>query len=367
MSEATPRAAGAATPSEALLSVRDLHVRYRVMGPIKARLAGIDSRFVDAVVGVSFDVRPGTTFALVGESGSGKSSLGRAIIGLTPIQGGRVLFDGTEPLQGGGRLRAYRRQIAMMFQDPVASLSPRLSVQTLLTEPFLIHGLGDRDLAAEARRLLGLVGLPADFAGRYPHQLSGGQARRVGVARALSLSPKLIIADEPTAGLDVSVQGDILNLLARLQRELGLAYIVISHNLAVVRHVADEMAVMYMGRFVERGRTADIFRAPAHPYTHGLLAAQPYPDPDRRRENVELQGEVPSLTRRPPGCEFHTRCPHARDRCRWERPQARRSADGRELLCHYPLGDLGTASAGSAPATGFVVPEIARSAIVRDP
>ncbi len=322
----------------ALLRVNDLQVRYQVMGPVKALMTGIRNRFVDAVIDVTFDVKPGTTFALVGESGSGKSSLGRAIIGLTPIQGGRVTFDGAEPLLGNAAtIQAYRRNVAMMFQDPVASLSPRLSVQTLITEPFLIHGMGERDLPAEARRLLGLVGLPPDFASRYPHQLSGGQARRVGVARALALSPKLIIADEPTAGLDVSVQGDILNLLSRLQRELGLTYVIITHNLAVVRHVSDEMAIMYMGRFVERGPTGEIFRNPGHPYTHGLLAAQPVPDPDRRRKNVELQGEVPSLTHRPAGCEFHTRCPHQRDNCRSDRPGPRSLAGRRELLCHYPL------------------------------
>ncbi len=324
--------------NDALVRVKDLHVRYQVMGPVKALMTGIPNRFVDAVIDVSFEVKPGTTFALVGESGSGKSSLGRAIIGLTPIRSGHVIFDGAEPLGGGAAtIQAYRRNVAMMFQDPVASLSPRLSVQTLVTEPFLIHGMGERDLPAEARRLLGLVGLPPDFASRYPHQLSGGQARRVGVARALALSPKLIIADEPTAGLDVSVQGDILNLLSRLQRELGLTYIIITHNLAVVRHVSDEMAIMYMGRFVERGPTGEIFRHPGHPYTHGLLAAQPVPDPDRRRENVELQGEVPSLTHRPPGCEFHTRCPHQQDNCRSDRPGPRSLAGRRELLCHYPL------------------------------
>lgn len=322
----------------ALLRVMELNVRYQAVGPVKALMTGIRNRFVDAVIDVSFDVKSGTTFALVGESGSGKSSLGRAIIGLTPIRSGRVAFDGAEPLTGGApAIQAYRRNVAMMFQDPVASLSPRLSVQTLITEPFLIHGMGQRDLPAEARRLLGLVGLPPDFASRYPHQLSGGQARRVGVARALALSPKLIIADEPTAGLDVSVQGDILNLLSRLQRELGLTYIIITHNLAVVRHVSDEMAIMYMGRFVERGPTGEIFRRPGHPYTHGLLAAQPVPDPDRRRENVELQGEVPSLTRRPSGCEFHTRCPHQRDNCRIDRPGPTMLAGQRELLCHYPL------------------------------
>ncbi len=320
-----------------LLEVRDLRVRYRTAGPIKARIAGISDPFIDAVLGVSFTVKAGTTFGLVGESGSGKSTLARAIIGLVPAQGGAIRFDGKE-LRGKGdaAFAHHRRNIAMMFQDPVASLSPRLTVKSLITEPFLIHARGDRPLDAEARRLLAMVGLSAHFAGRYPHELSGGQARRVGVARALALTPKLIIADEPTAGLDVSVQGEILNLMARLQRELGLTYLVITHNLAVVRHISDEMAIMYMGRFVERGPTKEIFARPAHPYTHGLLVAQPRPDPDRRRDNVELQGEVPSLARRPSGCEFHTRCPNAADRCRGEAPEARAVA-GHEVRCHFPL------------------------------
>jgi oligopeptide/dipeptide ABC transporter ATP-binding protein len=321
-----------------LIEVSSLHVRFALMGPIRARLLGLENRFLDAVLDVSFAVAAGTTFALVGESGSGKSTLGRAIIGLVPVQGGSVRFQGGEPLrQGRTALAAYRRQIAMMFQDPVASLSPRLTVKSLITEPFVIQGLRRRDLDAEARRLLALVGLPADFAGRYPHQLSGGQARRVGVARALALSPQLIIADEPTAGLDVSVQGEILNLLTRLQRELGLTYIIITHNLAVVRHVSDEMAIMYMGRFLEHGPTRDIFARAAHPYTYGLLAAQPRPDPDKRRDNVELQGEVPSLARRPTGCEFHTRCPRAQDLCRAVRPERQTVASGHDHRCHFPL------------------------------
>jgi len=322
-----------------LLEVRDLHVRFELTGPVKARLLGLENRFLDAVLNVSFSVAAGTTLALVGESGSGKSTLGRAIIGLVPVHRGTVRFEGEEPLKAGRTgLSLYRRNVAMMFQDPVASLSPRLTVKSLITEPFAIHGLTDRDLNAEARRLLALVGLPADFVGRYPHQLSGGQARRVGVARALALSPKLIIADEPTAGLDVSVQGEILNLLTRLQRELGLTYIIITHNLAVVRHVSDETAVMYMGRFVEKGATDDVFACAAHPYTHGLLAAQPQPDPDKRRDKVELQGEVPSLARRPAGCEFHTRCPRVRDECRRTRPEARALTDGHTHRCLFPLG-----------------------------
>jgi len=322
----------------ALLEISNLRVRFPLTGPIKARLMGLENRFLDAVLDVSFAVTAGTTFALVGESGSGKSTLGRAIIGLVPTQGGSVRFQGGEPLrQGRAAVTAYRRQVAMMFQDPVASLSPRLTVKSLITEPFVIQGLKRRNLDAEARRLLALVGLPADFVSRYPHQLSGGQARRVGVARALALSPQLIIADEPTAGLDVSVQGEILNLLTRLQRELGLTYVIITHNLAVVRHVSDEMAIMYMGRFLEHGPTQEIFARAAHPYTHGLLGAQPRPDPDKRRDNVELQGEVPSLARRPVGCEFHTRCPRARDLCRAVRPERQTVTPDHSHRCHFPL------------------------------
>ena len=309
----------------ALLEVESLRVRYRVAGPVRVRLMGLVP-FIDAVLDVSFAIAAGTTFALVGESGSGKSTLARAIMGLVPVHGGAIRFAGDA-----------RREMAMMFQDPVGSLSPRLTVQSLITEPFRIHRIGGRNLAAEARRLLALVGLPADFAGRYPHQLSGGQARRVGVARALALSPKLIIADEPTAGLDVSVQGEILNLLARLQRELGLTLMMITHNLAIVRHTSDAMAIMYLGRFIEQGPTAAIFARPGHPYTHGLLAAQPQPDPDRRRTDVELKGEVPSLARRPPGCEFHTRCPFRQPRCVREPPVARTVMPGHRLSCHFPL------------------------------
>ena len=336
MAERAARAAAAG--SDPLLEVRSLHVRYPLMGPIRATLLRVANPFLDAVLDVSFTLRRGTTLALVGESGSGKSTLGRAITGLTPIAGGTVLFEGVEPLRrkAGGE-RSYYRDVAMMFQDPVSSLSPRRTVRSLITEPFIVHKLTHKDLEAEARRLLAMVGLPKDFASRYPHQLSGGQARRVGVARAIALSPKLIIADEPTAGLDVSVQGEILNLMTRLQRDLGLTYLIITHNLAVVRHVSDEMAIMYMGRFIEHGTTREIFERPAHPYTAGLLAAQPQPDPDKRREEVPLLGEVPSLARRPPGCEFHTRCPRARDLCRRQRPEARWISATHGHRCHFPL------------------------------
>jgi peptide/nickel transport system ATP-binding protein len=332
-----PRAAICSTMAE-LLRVDDLVVRYRAIGPVAALLAGIRDPFVDAVLEVSFALAAGETLGVVGESGSGKSTLGRAIMGLVRPAAGAIAFDGMSPsARSDATLRPYRRHIAMMFQDPLASLSPRLTVQSLITEPFRIHGFATRDLAAEARRLLAMVGLDPGFAARYPHQLSGGQARRVGVARALALSPKLVIADEPTAGLDVSVQGEILNLMNRLQRAHGLTYVVITHNLPVVRHISDRLAIMYMGRFVEQGATSTVFAKPAHPYTEALLTATPLPDPDRRRPPPALRGEVPSLLKRPSGCEFHTRCPYAKERCRIERPLPQLRPPGQTVRCHFPL------------------------------
>jgi oligopeptide/dipeptide ABC transporter ATP-binding protein len=321
-----------------LLEVEDLTVRFRVMGLVRQLFAPGANPFVEAVAGVSLDLAPASTLGLVGESGSGKTTLGRALTGLVQPSAGRVRFEGVErPGRSAAGWKKWRRQMAMMFQDPVGSLSPRLTVRALVTEPLAIHEGRGRDLDAEARRLLALVGLPADFAGRFPHELSGGQARRVGVARALSLNPRLVIADEPTAGLDVSVQGEVLNLMNRLQRELGLAYLLITHNLAIVRHVSDRLAVMYLGRLVETGPTDAIFARPAHPYTHALLAAQPQPDPDRRRLTVELTGEVPSLRKRPPACEFHTRCPFAEPICREKTPELREIAPDRKVRCHFPL------------------------------
>ena len=321
-----------------LLEVKDLTVRFRTMGVLRQAVTGGRAPFVEAVAGVSFELEPARTLALVGESGSGKTTLGRALIGLVEPSSGRIRFDGADrPGRSASAWKRWRRQMAMMFQDPVGSLSPRLAVRALVSEPLAIHGAGSRDLAAEAERLLALVGLPADFGGRFPHELSGGQARRVGVARALSLGPRLVIADEPTAGLDVSVQGEILNLMSRLQQELGLAYLLITHNLAIVRHVSDRLAVMYLGRLVETGPTDEIFARPAHPYTHALLAAQPQPDPDRRRLTVELSGEVPSLRNRPPACEFHTRCPFAQPVCREVAPELREIAPQRRVRCHFPL------------------------------
>ncbi|MCE2519365.1 MAG: ABC transporter ATP-binding protein [Alphaproteobacteria bacterium] len=333
-----------------LLNVEGLRVRFRTAGLVKSLVKSLTDPHIDAVMQVSFTLHEGETYGLVGESGSGKTTLGRAIIGLVEMAEGSITFDGTE-LRGldDARLRVIRRNVAMMFQDPVASLSPRKTVRNLITEPFRIHRIPGSESSRDARRLLNLVGLHEGFLGAYPHQLSGGQARRVGVARALALEPRLIIADEPTAGLDVSVQGEILNLMNRLQRELGLSYLIITHNLPVVRHVSDRLAIMYLGRFVETGDTDGIFASPAHPYTLGLLAAVPEPDPDKRREKLELEGEIPSLMNRPQGCEFHTRCPFVREKCLSEAPVLRTVAPGRMASCHFPFpnpAEAGTSGPG---------------------
>jgi oligopeptide/dipeptide ABC transporter ATP-binding protein len=326
-------------PTTPLLEVRDVKVRFAAKSGLRALIARND-KWLEAVCGVSLDVAQGQTFGLVGESGSGKTTLARAIIGLLTPSAGTIRFDGQDITGLTGRAaKPMRRKMAMMFQDPIGSLSPRLPVHALLSEPFRIHGLKGRDLDAECRRLLGLVGLAPEFAERYPHQLSGGQARRIGVARALALDPKLILADEPTAGLDVSVQGEILNLFASLQDELGLSILMVTHNLNIVRHVTDKVAIMYLGRFVETGPTDEVFRAPTHPYTAALLAANPAPDPDARLERIELAGDVPSLLRRPTGCEFRTRCFRTQQLCREKAPPLSHSSAGGSYTCHYPLGE----------------------------
>jgi len=323
----------------ALLDIQNLRVRFRSLGLLRAMLSGVADPYIDAVCGVSLQVREGETVGLVGESGSGKSTIARSVMGLTPAHPGSSIRFEDEELAGLGQssYKKHRRHMAMMFQDPVGSLSPRLTVRSLVTEPFRVHGISGHELDAEAKRLLEMVGLSQDFARRFPHQLSGGQARRVGAARALALNPKLIIADEPTAGLDVSVQGEILNLLARLQDELGISILIITHNLNVVRHITDRMAIMYLGRFVEQGPTEEIFANPRHPYTEALLSANPEPDPDARHERVEIKGEVPSLMNRPAGCEFHTRCPHATDKCRQVAPGESRAGDQHVYTCHFPV------------------------------
>ncbi|MCU9847174.1 ABC transporter ATP-binding protein [Defluviimonas sp. WL0024] len=315
----------------ALLQIRDVFVRFHLRGGIFSSAGTID-----AVSGVSLDVEEGKTYGIVGESGSGKTTLARAVAGLHHASEGSIIYRGQELVNlPEAEFRKLRREIVMMFQDPIGSLSPRLTIKSLITEPFRIQGMKDRDLDAEARRLLTMVGLPPEFASRYPYQISGGQARRVGVARALALNPKLLIADEPTAGLDVSIQGEMLNLLARLQDELGLAIMIITHNLNVVRHITDKVGIMYLGKLVEEGATEEVFVRPQHPYTLALLAANPEPDPDAQLMRVELQGEPPSILRRPKGCEFHTRCPFVQARCSRDVPAWTTHASGAHR-CHFP-------------------------------
>ncbi len=323
-------------PMPDLLAIENLSVRYRIASGWRGLLVPPERRHLRAVLDASLSIVAGQTYGLVGESGSGKTTLARAIIGLVPAAAGTIALRG-RPL---GRLseralRPIRREIGMMFQDPVASLSPRRNVASQITEPLAIHG--KRASRAEAERLITMVGLDARFLSLYPHQLSGGQARRVGAARALALNPALVIADEPTAGLDVSVQGEILNLLAGLQAEHGMGYLIVTHNLPVIRHVSHRLGIMYLGRLVEQGPTAEVFRRPAHPYTAALVAAIPLPDPDQRRDAPPLEGEIPSPGNRPTGCEFHTRCRFAQPLCRTEAPALTALGDARSVRCHYPL------------------------------
>jgi peptide/nickel transport system ATP-binding protein len=324
-----------------LLEVTDLCV------PVPGR-RWLGGAVPDIVDGVSLAIGRAETLGVVGESGSGKTTIGRAIVGLVKPRSGRIALDGEAlPDFSEASYRRLRGQVSMMFQDPISSLSPRLRVATLVTEPLAIAGQpGGR---AAAAGLLARVGLPAAFARRFPHELSGGQARRVGAARALARLPRLVIADEPTAGLDVSIQGEILNLLADLKQRHGLSLMIITHNLAVVRHVSDRLAITYLGRIVERGPTRGIFRAPRHPYTRALLESEPVPDPLRRRGEPPVTGEVPSLLARPAGCEFHPRCRFAQARCRSEAPSERSLGAGHAVRCHFPLAPQDPGPAGSTP------------------
>jgi len=278
---------------------------------------------------ITFDLHAAETLGLVGESGSGKSTLARAIMGLQAISSGQISFEG-HPVSA-AKISHLRQGAAMMFQDPIGSLSPRMTVAALVTEPLVIHGQPKQS----ANTLLARVGLPPELADRYPHQLSGGQARRVCLARALALGPRLIVADEPTAGLDVSIQGEVLNLMTDLKDREGLSLLIISHNLAMLRHVSDRVAILYLGRLMETGPTEELFSRPMHPYTYSLIASEPQPDPRKRRDDLVIKGEIPSVLRRPSGCVFHSRCPIARDLCRKEEPALREVTTGRQVSCHF--------------------------------
>ncbi len=318
-----------------ILKLRDVVVEFPALRGLKAMMAPRDARHVQALNGISLEVQRGETLAIVGESGSGKTTLARAINGLLPLAAGEVWLNDIA-LHQRPDWHAIRRQMAMMFQDPVGSLSPRKTVRELVLEPFAIHRQDVGNPAETAQRLLEGAGLNADFLNRYPHQLSGGQARRVGVARALALNPAMVLADEPTAGLDVSVQGEILNLLNGIKADHGLTTIIITHNLNILRHIADRVAVMYLGRIVEIGPVEQIMEQPRHPYTAALMSANPEPDPTTRRERIILQGETPALNARPSGCEFHPRCPVARADCNARVPQLTFNGS-RAVSCHYPI------------------------------
>ena len=283
---------------------------------------GKEGRSLRAVDGVSLDLMPGETLGIVGESGSGKSTLARLILGLHVPSAGSVRFEGADiATLPAGEMRQLRRHMQPIFQDPYASLDPRFTVGASIGEPLVIHGIGDR--ASRRRRvaeLLDIVGLEGDAAGRYPHEFSGGQRQRIGIARAIALEPKLIVADEPVSALDVSIQSQILNLLIELKALLNLSYVFISHDLAVVEHISDRVAVMYLGRVVEIAETATLYRHAAHPYTEALISAIPQPNVESRRERIILPGDAPNPEEPPPGCPFHPRCPKTFERCPREVP-----------------------------------------------
>jgi oligopeptide/dipeptide ABC transporter ATP-binding protein len=323
---------------------------------------------VKAVDGVSFAVEAGTTLALVGESGCGKSTLSRVLLRLIEPDAGTISFDGRDLLGLGAKeLRAFRREAQIIFQDPFASLNPRMTVSQILSEPLALHDL----VPPAARRarvleLLEMVGLPTRFAQRYPHEFSGGQRQRVAIARALAVEPKLIICDEPVSALDVSIRSQILNLLRDLQDRLGLTYIFVSHDLAVVKHIADRVAVINLGQIVEIGSAEELFRAPRHPYTRALLSAIPTPNPRAKRARLLLKGDIPSALNPPDGCRFHTRCPYVIARCRLEPPELLAKADGQAVACHRadelpPADSLTLASDGFSPTLARLVAAFARS------
>lgn len=316
-----------------LLVVKHLCKYFPVYGGVLKRQVGT----VKAVDDVSFRIKQGETLGLVGESGCGKSSLGRTLIRLYQPSSGQIIFDGQDMAQLPERqLTDFRRQVQMVFQDPYSSLNPRKTIATILTEPFAIHGLHSKSERLELiDELLHRVGLNPSLKNRYPHEFSGGQRQRIGIARALTLRPKLIIADEPVSALDVSIQSQVLNILEDLQDELGLTYLFIAHDLAVVKHISDRIGVMYLGKMMELAPKNDLYRQPLHPYTQALLSAIPKSHPSEvRSQRVLLQGELPSPANPPSGCVFHTRCPRATERCRQQVPQLSEREPNHWVACH---------------------------------
>ncbi len=317
--------------TETLLEVRNLVKHF----PVRRGWFKKEVGRVRAVDGVSFDVNEGETLALVGESGSGKTTTGRLVLRLIEPTSGEVLFEGQNVLALGREpLRKLRRKMQIIFQDPQSSLNPRMKVNTIVSEPLVIHRVADgKDRIEQTADLLRLVGLDPSLGTRYPHEFSGGQRQRIGIARALALHPRFIVADEPISSLDVSIQAQILNLLMDLQEKLHLSYLFIAHDLRIVEHAADRVAVMHLGRIVEVAPTAELFKNPAHPYTRALLESIPEPVPGKKPRAV-IKGEQPSPLNPPPGCHFHPRCPVALDRCRFESPEPIDIAHGHSAACH---------------------------------
>ncbi len=316
-----------------LLSVRDLHVHFKVRG--EGLFAA--KRSLKAVNGVNFDLYPGETLGIVGESGCGKSTLARALLNLIPATAGKVVWLGRDMAgANAGDWQQVRKHVQMVFQDPLASLNPRMNIAQIIGEPLRTHrpDLSSADVLARVKAMMVKVGLNESQLNRYPHEFSGGQCQRIGIARALILEPKLIVCDEPVSALDVSIQAQVVNLMQDLQRRLGLSYIFIAHDLAVVKHISSHVAVMYLGQIVEYADKASLFAAPRHPYTQALLAAIPLPEPGLKRDRRVLQGHVPNPIQPPSGCRFHTRCPHARARCSAEVPVLA-ADDGHSVACHF--------------------------------
>ena len=304
--------------------------------PIQTGILSKKSGEVKAVDDLSFEVYEGETLGIVGESGCGKSTAGRAIMRLLEPTSGKVTFDDVELTDLSNKeMRKMRRDIQMVFQDPYASLNPRHTVGKILEEPLIVHGIGkSKERKERVQEYLEIVGLSSYHAKRYPHQFSGGQRQRIGIARALMTNPRLIITDEPVSALDVSIQAQVLNLMQKLQQDLKLTYIFIAHDLGVVRHISNRVGVMYLGRIVELADSESLYREPLHPYTQALLSAVPIPDPTHHREQILLEGDIPSPANPPTGCSFHTRCPYATDLCKFTVPIFRKVKPGHAVACH---------------------------------